>query len=216
MNYVAMLDDIKVFIDRSLMSDYQIAKILSGRHTVTERAIALQMIEEQDIVMELGGGLGTVAIAAAKKIGGERVYSYEPNPELTPLIERNCRLNQVQPHFKTYLLGPRTKKILFYQDRNFSRSSIHQDRATKRIVELPCVDFNIEVQKIRPTFVICDIQGAEVELFEYADFSSIQKLVIEFHPRIVGAAKCRILLKQALDWGFKAVYRRRNCWGLIK
>ena len=211
-----MLDDIKVFIDRSLMSDYQIAKILSGRHTMRERAIALQMIANQDIVMELGGGLGTVAIALAKKIGGERVYSYEPNPELIPLIKKNCHLNQVRPHFQTYLLGPRAKTVRFYQDRNFSRSSIHQDRATKRIVEVPCIDFNVEVQKIRPTFVICDIQGAEVELFEYADFSSIQKLIIEFHPRIIGACKCRALLKQAMNWGFKAVYRQRNCWGLIK
>ena len=94
MNYVAMLDDIKVFIDRDLLSDYQIDKILSGRHTQRERAIALQMIAPQDIVMELGGGIGTVAIALAKKIGGGRVYSYEPNPELVPLIEKNCRLNQ--------------------------------------------------------------------------------------------------------------------------
>lgn len=79
-----------------------------------------------------------------------------------------------------------------------------------------CVNFKVEVQKIRPTLVIYDIQGAEVELFEYADFSSIQKLIIEFHPRIIGACKCRALLKQAMSWGFKAVYRQRNCWGLIK
>ena len=99
------IDGIRLRIDASL-AEGAIRKILAGEHTQDERRLVLPALEPDDIVMKLGGGIGMLSIACAQKIGSERVFSYEANPTLRPLIDENYRLNGVQPIMQMCMLGP--------------------------------------------------------------------------------------------------------------
>ncbi len=46
--------------------------------------------------------------------------------------------------------------------------------------------FNAEVESFRPTMVICDIEGGELDLFMHANLSGVKKVYMEIHQRVLG------------------------------
>ena len=195
-----VVDGITMRID-ARMSELDIRSLSAGHHTREERAVVTRALEPDDVVMELGGGIGMVAIACAKTIGSDRVFSFEANPRLEPLIRDNYALNNVQPTLSLCMLGPQRGRRDFHISRDFSRSSVY-DPGQGETIQVPVESFNEMVAKIRPTLLILDIEGNEKELLEYADLSSIQKIVIELHPWIIGVFNCLTLRKHLLGIGF--------------
>ena len=198
---VVSVDGIHMRIDER-MSPFNIRKLLMGWHTIHERQLVLSVLEPEDVVMELGGGIGMVAIACAKKIGSDRVFSYEANPRLESLIRDNYTLNDVAPTLKMCMLGPEAGSHTFYIARKFSRSSAYDSEGDSEAVEVPVEPFNSEVRQVGPTFMIIDIQGSEKELVDYADFGPVRKLLIEVHPDIIGGPAARDVRKRLESMGF--------------
>ena len=54
-----------------------------------ERDLILDYLKPDDVVLELGGGIGMLFIAIALKIGSEGVFSYEGNPALELIVRDN-------------------------------------------------------------------------------------------------------------------------------
>lgn len=204
------IDGITMRIDPR-MSEFNIRKLLDGRHTVHERRLLAEVLEPDDVVMELGGGIGMVAIACAKATGPGRVFSYEPNPTLESLIRENYALNGVEPELKSCMLGPEAGRREFHISDRFSRSSIFDtDGRGTTLIEVPVLSFNEEVARIRPTTLIVDIQGGEVELFEYADLSTVRKLLLETHTKIIGEDAAEAIRERLRGMGFVAKHQSGN------
>lgn len=195
------LDGITMRIDERL-SDHNVLKLVSGRHTKHERDLLAQVLESDDVVMELGGGIGMVAIACAKKVGSERVFSYEANPELESLMRDNYALNRVEPRLKMCMLGAAAGSRTFHIARRFSRSSVFDTDPESRPVEVPVEPFNAEIRRIQPTVLVVDIQGGEAELVSYADLSTVKKLLIEIHSDIIGLTRAHALRRDLRRMGF--------------
>ena len=56
------------------------------------------------------------------------------------------------------------------------------------------------VEELKPTVLLCDIEGGELDLLEHADLSGIRAIVMEFHPEayeVEGMRKCKRILTQA-------------------
>jgi FkbM family methyltransferase len=198
---VVSVDGIRLRIDASL-AEGAIRKILAGEHTQDERRLVLPVLETDDIVMELGGGIGMLSIACAQKIGSERVFSYEANPTLRPLIEENYRLNGVQPTIQMCMLGPVAGETTFYIARSFRVSSVYRPELAWKTATVPVKPFNDEMVRIRPSFLIVDIEGGEYELFDYARFDTVRTIVIEMHPSVGGLRRSLALRRKLRRLGF--------------
>lgn len=195
------IDGIHVYIDPRL-SDRMVRRIVTGIHTRPERRLVLSALEPDDVVMELGAGVGMVSIACAKRIGSERVFAYEANPDLQSMFKENCRLNGVAPRLEICLLGRTHGEATFHLARDFSNSSVHRSRLADRAVTVPIRPFDDEIARIRPSFLIVDIEGAEDELFACARLDTISKMMLEVHPHIYGAAKSNALRSKIRASGF--------------
>jgi FkbM family methyltransferase len=166
--------------------------------------------------MELGGGIGMVAIACAKVTGSERVFSYEANPELEPLIRDNYALNGVEPTLKMCMLGAETGKRIFYVSERFSQSSVFDIDKKGTKIEVPITPFNAEVRLVRPTVLVVDIEGSEAELLDYADLSTVEKLLLEVHPDIIGVGRANVLRKRLRRMSFAETAHAGRCFLFIR
>jgi len=205
---VVTVEGIRMRIDPR-MSPYQVQKLLCGRHTRHERQLILSRLEPEDIVMELGGGIGMLSTACALKIGGDRVHCYEANPTLESLIRDNYALNGVSPHLKMCMLGDRHSSSTFYASEHFARSSAYKlnSQGTTTAYEVPVEPLNDEIARIQPTVLIMDVQGSEGELLSFADLSKVRKLLVEMHSNILGISRVNALRRQLRNQGFLEIER---------
>jgi len=209
---VVTIDGIRLRLHDSL-SIRNAWRIVSGMHTRSERRLVLGVLRPDDVVMELGGGIGMLSTACALKIGSDRVFSFEANPQLEPLIQDNYALNGVKSEMTMCLLGPEPGVSSFHISANFSDSSVFRDSPSdyEATVEVPIRSLNDEIGRISPTFLIVDIEGAEIELMPYADLSGVRKMVVEYHPSVNGAAKANALRRRLRRQGFVECDRAGTC-----
>src|SRR6266550_701601 len=155
--------------------------IRSGEYEATELRSVAACLTPDDVVMELGSGLGFLAIFCAKKVGGHRVFTYEANPLLEPAIRANFLENNVFPQLSMCVLGAGDGEVPFYLREEFWASSLSQESAYLRKISVPLRNVNAEIQRVRPTFLIVDIEGGEYDLFRQVDLAGVSTIVIELH-----------------------------------
>jgi hypothetical protein len=62
---------------------------------------------------------------------------------------------------------------------------------------------NEEIRRIRPTFLILDIEGGEYDLLQILDdFLTIKKVAIELHEDVIGPEKIESIKRRLVDAGF--------------
>ncbi len=203
---VVDIDGIKMRIDGQ-MTPFQIRKLASGRHTAAERELIPPLLQAGDTVMELGGGIGMLAIACALRIGGERVYSYEANPFLEPVIRRNYALNDVAVNLRMCMLGQQPGTRVLHIAEHFSRSSVFKAESTARPHEVEVKALSGEIAEIKPTVLIMDIQGGEGELLSFADLGGVRLLLVEMHPDLLGVRKVNALRRRLRAAGLNETRR---------
>lgn len=194
------IDGIVMRIDPR-MSQYNIRKLADGRHTAHERLLLSRVLREGDRLLELGGGIGMVAIHSSLKLGSENVFSYEANPTLETLIRDNYALNGVSPTLVMAMVGPEPGSRTFHVNKMFSRSSVYAMEGTEP-VEVPVLPFNDEMARIRPTALVIDIQGGEAEWIDYAKLAGVRLVLIELHPDMIGVQKSNEIRQRLRDMGF--------------
>jgi len=203
---VIEVDGIRMRVDER-MSEFNIRKLMTGRHTRHERSLVIDRLRDDDTLMELGGGIGMVAIACSQKIGSDRVHSYEANPELESLIRDNYALNDVSPTLRMMMLGAEAGSRTFHLAERFSHSSAQLGGAGTRPVEVPVEPANGHLAETGANVLVVDIQGGEVEFFEVAELSRVRLLLVELHPFIIGLSGVRAVRSKLRDENFVLVER---------
>jgi hypothetical protein len=69
--------------------------MMDGLYELPERTLVTQALENDDVVLELGTGIGVVTVICAKRLGAGRVHSFEANPMLISVARETFRLNEV-------------------------------------------------------------------------------------------------------------------------
>lgn len=157
-------------------------------------------VTPDDVVMELGTGLGLIATFCAKRIGPDRVFTYEANPQMEPLIRETFALNGVAPSLSMCLLGASAGEQPFFLHRDFWASSKIQSEGNTVQVSVPVRPLNEELARINPTFLVIDIEGGELELLDGIAFRNVRKVCMEVHEFAIGAEgvrRVREILNQA-------------------
>lgn len=183
----------------------QIRRINRAKYEGQEIAGALHVVGAGDRVLEVGAGLGIVGAVVAHNRAPERMLSFEANPALLPHIRRLYRLNGLEAAAEArnavLIAAPdRPETVPFHIHPSFRSSSLIAAEDSAPPIDVPTADFAEVCAELRPTVLISDIEGGELELLRHADLSGFRAMVIEFHGRAYGAAgrrECQALLRAA-------------------
>jgi FkbM family methyltransferase len=161
------------------------------------------VLSPADVVLEVGAGLGLVSSYCAKRIGSNRVFAYEADPELESCIRETYRLNGVEPTLEMCAVGAQAGRVTLYRDKHFVSSSVVRRRVGSRPVEVPGRALNYVVEKVRPTLLVIDAEGAERDLFQDAKLPTVNKIVLELHERVIGPDATERVRAQLAGLGFE-------------
>lgn len=182
------------FPDDHKILPWRVRRSLNMRKYEEREADAVRkLIGPDDVVIELGGGIGFMSTLMARSCKAKAVHCFEANPTLIPYIERVYAANDITTATVTNaLLGPRKGKAVFYERQNFLGSSLEPNpKGASPVVrehEVEVLNIKTVMNKIKPTALVCDIEGAEADLLPLADLSGLRVAVVELHPQWIGQA----------------------------
>lgn len=182
----------------------------NGDYEAKETEAALRVVREGDVVVELGGGIGYMSTLVATKRNVKAVHVFEANPKLIPYIQSVHAANGVTTaHVTNAILGPRKGSVDFYVREPMLGSSMQKLEGE---VDPPSV--KVDVLNAKQTFrdiganvLICDIEGAEVDLLPAIDLSGLRAAIVETHPQWIGPKGINKVMRAFMDAGL-AYYHR--------
>ncbi|MCE0504527.1 FkbM family methyltransferase [Roseivivax sp. GX 12232] len=166
-------------------------RLRAGSYEAREAEAVGRLVRRGDRVLELGGGIGFMSTLMATRRPLEALETFEANPRLLPYIRQVHALNAAAPAeaVNAVLSTGATGSVPFYLRGNLLASSldrgVDEDQITETC-EVPQQPISEVIARLRPTFLVCDIEGAEAQLLPAADLSGLRAAVIELHPQWIG------------------------------
>jgi FkbM family methyltransferase len=185
------LHGIKLPIDRSIITDRILYSIMRGHYESTEAEALRKFVLPRDNILELGGGIGLISSLAAKVAHEGKVICVEANPHLIPYIQKVHQANGVKPTVINAIAAGNSAKTeaTFYLRKNFWVSSMSPEpRDYVDQVQVPLASITKLVTDHKPTVVIIDIEGGEMDLIDSDWTHGVRLVMMEIHPDVTGDA----------------------------
>ncbi len=216
---VVTVHGVRVPTDPALLPAEIIDLIYEGRYERSEAELCRQVLRADDRVLELGGGIGFIGSLCAQICGSDRVLTYEANARVEGVIRRTHKLNRVSPLLRMRAVNANGGEATFFVNDNIISSSL-VDREFGGEMTVPCDSLSAILGEFRPTVIVADIEGAEVDVLPSAGLATVERMVIELHPKIVGDARNETLIAALEEQGLffesgvrskVAYFARRPC-----
>ena len=167
------------------------AALRSDSYERKECDAVARVVQEGDVVLELGGGIGYMSTLLSVKRKVAQVVSYEANPALIPYIASVHAANEVKnvEVRNALLTAEGGDPVAFHVRRNFLASSMDREADPESITETVQIDqhrLSDVLEEVRPDVLVCDIEGAEAGLLPAGDWSGLRCAIIELHPQWIG------------------------------
>lgn len=201
---VVEVDGIMVRLGRGLSRSVKRA-LFYGEYETVERKLLERILRPGDVVMELGTGLGVLSAVAALRVGSGNVHTYEANKLLELAIRDTYKINSVCPSVNFCMVGEGAGEAKFFVSEDFWSSSANASPEDDSGVSVPVRAFGEEVARVRPTVLIVDIEGGELDLFRYADISSMDAIILEIHIGVIGPEGAREIQSLIEKSGLKII-----------
>lgn len=188
---------LKVSTRRSGMNHDVLAVLSYGVYERPEVTGLEKVIRPGDRILELGAGLGIISALAGRAAGPSgAVLSYEANPALLADTQAFFAANGVAnvTLVNAVLVNePDPTPREFHLAGSFAESSLlgAEGRGARGTVTVRAESLHQVLADFRPDVLICDIEGAEVELFPAFPASTLRAAVIELHPDRLTPAQIR-------------------------
>ena len=198
-----LLDGIEIPV--YLNYGYSVLRFIdNNKYERSEISIIKNTLENNDIVLELGTGIGFVSAFCAKKIGDKNVFTFEANIYLKPIINELYKRNKVSPTLTFAMLGEVDTYEKFHRNKNsFLASSSQKNRNEEyEAVTVLRKDINKVIKEICPTYLIMDIEGGEYDIFKLINFYTIKKIQFELHPLILDRDKINSIFNRLRESNF--------------
>ena len=157
-----------------------------------ESEAVLRIVQRDDVVLELGGGIGYMSTLIATQRRAREIHTFEANPGLIDYIAAVHAANGVENvTVHNALLAPEAgDPVDFYVRENLLSSSMTEGNEGNiaSVEKVAVQSLPDTLARIRPTVLVCDIEGAEAGLLPAADFTGLRVAVIELHPQWIGQA----------------------------
>jgi FkbM family methyltransferase len=211
------IGDIVLHLTPEVAPPALLAAFARGRFEEAERVELAEGLLPGDRLMDLGAGSGLVAISAARRLPGLPLHVVEGNPAMVALLRRNLAENGVEAEVTPTLVGDHDGTALFALDENYSASSVKRLGDDLPQTELPVTDIRRLQASFRPTVLSIDIEGAEAEVIPALDLTTLRRVVVEFHPDLIGPATMSDLIGRLLGAGFAfATAPERHVYSFVR
>lgn len=179
--------------DPRIIPDKRKRLLRSGDYERKEFDAVMKLLQPEDIVVEIGAGMGYMSTMMSKKKAVQHVHAFEANPAMIPYIRSVHAENgvtNVTVH-NALLSATGGGTVDFYVRGDFVASSMEDNvgDAHGGIVSVEQVevrDINALFAEVKPTVLVCDIEGAEAHLLPATDLSCLRGAVVELHPQWIG------------------------------
>lgn len=167
-----------------------------------EIQILIQTLNKEDRVLELGAGLGLLSAYCAKVIGDDNILSYEANPLMIPQIKNNYKRNGVSPKIRNAVVGCDNRERTFFLEEHFWSSSTLQRSKDAQAIKVDGVNIDDVISEFSPNFLIIDIEGGEIDIVFSMNFETVNKVIMEIHPHVIGNGGAHKILHHLYGVGF--------------
>jgi FkbM family methyltransferase len=175
--------------------------LFKGTYEEPERILIREALRAGDRVLEIGGGIGFVSLLCAKICGPSSVLTYEANPRMVEIIQRNYALNKIAPTLRSKAITARDREVTFFVNDNIISSSLHE-RKDGRAQTVAADPLDEVIAEWKPTAIVMDVEGAETTILTASELPDVTKLILELHPHIVGADAIAKLVQHLNKLGF--------------
>jgi FkbM family methyltransferase len=173
-----------------------------GVHERTERSIIRGgFLRPGDRVLEGGGGIGLVTLNIARIVGAGNVLTFEAIPQAADAIIRNGKANGLDLRVTAKALSDHAGTMTMTIGTAFLGASLH-DRGFTKSLDVEVADIAEAIREFRPNVLVLDIEGAEVEVLARAPLQGIDRIMMETHPKIVGADRIDAMTDALVKQGF--------------
>jgi len=177
--------------------------LFQGSYESPECTMVIKHVKPGDRVLEIGCGIGLVGILAARQCGSENVFCFEANPALERIIRDNHTRNDLTPNLIMKAVTANGRDLTFFQDRKLWGSSIFDRKRETNKISIQSVPMQALIEAHRPSVLVIDAEGAEIELLPSADMSDVDRIIIEIHPQIVDQNRIEALVEKLISQGFR-------------
>jgi FkbM family methyltransferase len=170
-----------IFFVRQRSSDIPIIKEVVAKDCYG----VLENIKPHDVVLDIGGHIGTFSVFAASR--GSNVITYEAVQRNFDLLKENIEINGFPVKInKMAVAGKNETRTIYIRNFNFGGSNLyspHADENFKEQVECITLDKVFETNNIKEChFLKLDCEGAELEILEnFSDLTKLKYIAMEYH-----------------------------------
>jgi FkbM family methyltransferase len=198
------LDGVTVTTDPAVVSRQVRSGIFKETYEEPERILIREGVRAGDRVLEVGGGVGFVSLLCARIVGADNVLTYEANPSMQKVIRANYALNGLEPRLRGRALTAKGGEVTFFVNDNIISSSVYE-RDGGRAVTVPSDAIDAALAEWKPTVLVMDVEGAEVDILTASTLPGLRRIVLELHPHVVGADAIARLRAHLSGLGFHEV-----------
>ncbi len=192
---------IRIALDKE-MGDGPLRALRNGSYEGGELAAIERYIQPDDIVLEMGTGIGFIALFCSKVVGPRNVHTFEANPNLETKIRKNFALNDMFPQLTIAALGDCDGEVEFHLQPEYWSSSRLQRSNSTQTIKVKQLSVNTVLEAIRPTIIVMDIEGGECELIPIMNLTGVQRVMVELHPYLTGEEAATSVENRLLSAGF--------------
>lgn len=208
---IVRLDGCKFTIDETHVPANVVDLLLSDQYEGAEREALKKFLDPELPVIELGACIGVVSCLTNRRLNRpENHVVVEANPALLSILKGNRDRNHCAFKIVNAAISPGVDAITFSVSENILASSVHADNETGLVVSTVTLERLLNGHGFERATLICDIEGAEVQLVE-SELQTLSErivtIIMELHDRMVGKEPTRRMLASLESAGFKIKQR---------
>ncbi len=167
-------DAIKMYVDFDDKRSTQLEILNFGTYEGGDSLLMYELIAPNHVIFDIGANLGWYSLNFSKLAPHGKVYAFEPLPKTFTKCQRNLELNGAQNvDLHNFALSTKEGEIkFFYNEKSSGSSSMKNLLELEDTVEITCelstLDIFVEAHGGVIDFIKCDVEGAELLVFQGA------------------------------------------------
>lgn len=145
-----------------------------GTYEHSDFSMILKLLKPNQTILDIGGNIGFYSLSLANEFTTSQFHAFEPVPKTFAQLKRNVEMNNPSNvHIYNFGFSNEKKDITFYfypEGSGNASSAKLSDRDT--VEEVTCsvttVDQFVQEKGLKVDFIKCDVEGAELMVFQGA------------------------------------------------
>lgn len=146
-----------------------------GTYEESDFSMIVKLLQPGHTVLDIGGNIGFYSLSLAKQFPTSQFHAFEPIPKTFAQLKRNLEMNELpNVHIHNFGLSNEKKALTFYfYPEGSGNASSARLSERDSVEEVACsvitVDEFARERNLRVDFIKCDVEGAELLVFQGAN-----------------------------------------------